>query len=114
MTAEPARGGLAAQRILDTQHTVDTQRIVNVLTGMLRDVTGEDERWAAAVTPASRLEADLGLESVDLAGLGERLRQAYGDQADLAAYLAELEIGQLIALTVGDLAAYVCASGTQG
>jgi|HubBroStandDraft_1064217.scaffolds.fasta_scaffold00800_11 acyl carrier protein len=100
MTAEPTCGGLTARSL------------VPELIGMLREVTGEDERWAAGVTAASRLERDLGLDSLELAALGERLRRVYGDQADIAAYLAGLEIDEIIGLTVGDIAAYVGAAQT--
>lgn len=75
------------------------------LAGMLREVTGEDERWAAAVTPQSRLEDDLRLESVEVTALGEALRARYG--VDLPAYLAGLDLDQLIDLTVGDIARLV-------
>jgi hypothetical protein len=75
------------------------------LAGMLRDVTGEDERWAAAVNPASRLDDDLRLESVEVTALGEALRARWG--VDLPAYLAGLDLDQLIDLTVGDLARLV-------
>lgn len=95
MTVEPARAELARQRVLAA------------LAGMLMDVTGEDERWAARVTADSRLEGDLRLESVELAALGDLLRDAYGDRVDLAAFVAELDIDEIIGLTVGDLAGYV-------
>ncbi len=75
------------------------------IAGLLRDVTGEDERWAAAVAPASRLEDDLRLESGEVTALGEALRARWG--VDLPAYLAGLDLDQLIDLTVGDLARLV-------
>jgi acyl carrier protein len=81
---------------------------------MLRDVTGESDECAAAITPASRLEADLRLESIEIAALGEMLREKYGDRADLGALYAELDIDQIIALTAGDLVAYVTGRGGPG
>jgi acyl carrier protein len=93
MTVPRAPSGLAGRQALAE------------LAAMLREVTGEDERWAAAITPASRLEADLRLESVELASLGELLRGRYGEQADLLAFFAELDLDQIIALTAGDLVA---------
>jgi acyl carrier protein len=108
MTAEPTRSGPTGAG--PTYAGPDRERVLGDLIGMLMDVTGEDQRWAARVTAASRLEGDLRLESVELAALGELLSQAYGDRVDLAAYVAELDIYQIIGLTVGDLAAYVCAS----
>lgn len=86
---------------------LDNGQVLTTLTRMLQDVTGEDSEWAASITPASRLEGDLRLESVEVAALADRLTQAYGERVDLLAFLAGLDIDQLIGLTVADVAAYV-------
>jgi acyl carrier protein len=82
-------------------------RLLREFATMLREVTGESEAWAAGITAASRLEDDLLLESVDVVALGERLRRRYGEPADPTAFIAGLGIDELIALTVGDLMAFV-------
>jgi acyl carrier protein len=74
---------------------------------LLRQVTGEDETWAAAVTPATRVDTDLFLDSLELVALSEAMRQRYGGRVDLAAHVAGLELAELIELTVGDLAELV-------
>ena len=109
MTVPPSGAELAEQRVLAE------------ITRMLLTVTGEDEQWAATVTPASRLEGDLRLEIDELAAVGGLLRDTYGARADLAGFLADLDIDEVIGLTVGDLVAYVVArcpvtggSGTGG
>jgi acyl carrier protein len=83
------------------------------IAGILRDVTGEDTDWAAAITPDSVLEGDLGLESLEMVEVGERLRERYGDRIDLLAFLATLDIDELIGLTVRDLVGHV-ADHTDG
>jgi hypothetical protein len=94
MTAEPAPVGPA-----------DAGLLAEFVT-MLLDVTGEDDGWAAGITAATRLEGDLQLESVELVALGELLRSRYGEGVDLAAFVAGLDIDQIIGLTVGDVLAY--------
>lgn len=79
--------------------------LVRELAGLLRAVTGEDEAWAGAITAASRLEDDLGLESGELAAWGDAVRDRYG--VDLVGYVAGLDLDQIIALTVGDVATLV-------
>jgi acyl carrier protein len=91
----------------------DSGQILTTLTRMLREVTGEDSDWAAGITPASRLEGDLRLESVEVAALADRLAETYGDQVDLLSFLAGLDIDQLIGLTVADVAAYVTGRAGQ-
>jgi hypothetical protein len=73
---------------------------------LLREVTGEDADWAAGVTADSRLDGDLRLESVEVIALGELMRARHSD-TDLSGHLAGLSLDELIALTVGDVAAYM-------
>jgi hypothetical protein len=89
----------------------DEQRLLAEVIAMLAQVTGESAQWLAQVGPASRLEGDLRLNSLDVAALGALLRAAHGDLVDLPAYLAGLDIDEIIALTVADLVAYVAAVG---
>jgi acyl carrier protein len=83
------------------------ERLHAEIVGLLVAATGEEPAWGAAITPATRLESDLRIESVEVTALAEMLRRRYGDRVDLPAFLAELDIDQLISLTVGDLVAYV-------
>ncbi|MET7426419.1 phosphopantetheine-binding protein [Dactylosporangium sp. NPDC005555] len=69
---------------------------------LLRQVTGEDEGWAATVTPSTRIDTDLFIDSLEIVDLSARMREAYG--IDLAAYIGGLDLQGLIDLTVGDLA----------
>ena len=68
---------------------------------VLRSITG------APVTADVRLEADLGLDSLDVATLAAALRVRFGDRVELTGYLAELELDELIELTAGQLADFV-------
>jgi hypothetical protein len=83
------------------------------LAGMLLAVTGEPPPWAAAVTAGSRIEGDLGLDSLEVARWAELLTAAYGEPVALLDFLATLDVDQLIGLTVGDVADYVarCRAG---
>jgi acyl carrier protein len=77
------------------------------IAGILLEVTGEDAEWAARITPNSALEGDLGLESLELVDVGERLRDRFGDRVDVLSFVAELDIDELIGLTMDDLVRYV-------
>ncbi len=67
----------------------------------LRQIVG------APVTADARLEADLGLDSLELVALAGALRDRFGDRVDLPGYLAELELDELIELTAEQLARFV-------
>jgi acyl carrier protein len=98
MTAEPARDGLAQERLLDE------------MVALLRKVTGEDPQWTDGITSSTRLEGDLYLDSLEMAALSDLAREAYGDRVDLAAFVSGLDIDQIIGLTVGELVAQVAAA----
>jgi acyl carrier protein len=85
--------------------------ILREVVGLLREVTGEDEAWAAGVTVGSRLDDDLRLESIELAELHDRMRQRYGERVDLLGYLAGLDLDEIIALEVADLVCLVAGPG---
>lgn len=63
------------------------------------------------IEPESVLTDDLGLESIDLVAIGAMLADRYGPQVNLAAYLAELSIDDVIVLRVGNLVELVLSSG---
>jgi acyl carrier protein len=69
------------------------------------EVLDEDGVPATDVTAATRLDADLALDSIEVAALGDLLRERY--DVDLAGFLATLDLDRLIMLTVGDVALLV-------
>jgi acyl carrier protein len=73
----------------------------------IAEAIGDPALPHAGLTAATRLEADLGLDSLDLAALGAVLRDRYGTAVDLLGYVAGLDIDELIGLRVGDVAGYV-------
>ena len=79
----------------------------NDLTDSLARATGDESLRSAGISATTRLEADLCLDSLDLAALGALLRDRYGTAVDLIGYVAGLDIDEIIELTVGELAGYV-------
>lgn len=87
--------------------------LVAQIAALLREVAGEDEQWLAALGPQTRLDADLLLESIELAELGAALARRYGERVDLVGHVATLELDQIIELTIADVAAYVASRVTE-
>ena len=59
------------------------------------------------ITLDTTFHDDLELESVDLVTLAGLLAERYGPRVNLAEYFAEKDMDQVIAMTVGDIVAYV-------
>ncbi|WP_371483664.1 hypothetical protein [Kitasatospora sp. NBC_00315] len=88
--------------------------LVRRIAELLREVVGEDRAWLDAVGPDTRVDGELLVESHELASWNLALRHHYGDQVDLVAHVAGLDIDQIIELTVGDVAAHVTARREDG
>lgn len=75
---------------------------------ILRDVLGvEPDEIEIEIEGDMSLTDELGMESIDLVAVNTQLGERFGPQVNLAAHLAELDIDDVIALTVGDLIEFV-------
>lgn len=66
------------------------------------------------ITRDMSLTDDLGLESIDLVAIGAMLTERYDERVNLAAYLADLDMDDVIALRVGDLTGFVTSRLSDG
>jgi acyl carrier protein len=83
------------------------ETVFGTVSAILRDILGEYEADDVEITPESGFHDDLQLESIDLVALAGRLRERYGDRVNLAEWLADKDLDEVISLTVGQLVAYV-------
>jgi acyl carrier protein len=81
--------------------------ILMEVTGMLAAVLDEYGLDNAEVTMESRFTEDLGLESIDLVTLAGLLRERWGDRINFAEFIADMELDEIIGLTVGRLVSHV-------
>ena len=81
--------------------------ILAELRAMLIEVIGAEYALSFDIDMDTSFEADLELESIDLVGLSGQLRDHYGDKINFAAFIAERELEEIIALTVGELVGFV-------
>jgi acyl carrier protein len=88
-----------------TEHSAETvfKEIRSMLIKLL-DQYGLDD---VVITAETRFHDDLGLESIDLVTLGTMLTERYGERVNLAEFLAELQIDDVIELRLGPLVDYV-------
>jgi acyl carrier protein len=81
--------------------------VLEDLTGMLRVLLEEYGLEDADITMATKFHEDLELESIDLVTLSGLLREHYGDRINFATFVADKELDEIIALTVGELVTFV-------
>ncbi|WP_433473270.1 acyl carrier protein [Spirillospora sp. CA-142024] len=84
--------------------------VLSEVVRMLTDVVGEDFLLDVEVGPDTSFGDDLALESIEFVALVDRLRAHYGDRVDFPAFIAGLDLDQLINLTVGDVVDHITAA----
>jgi acyl carrier protein len=71
---------------------------------------GEDYVADIDIDLDTSFNADLEVESIEFVALSEVLRERYGDEVDFVAWIADMEVDEIIALTVGELVAFIVES----
>ena len=74
---------------------------------MLTEVIGEDFLLDVEITRDTKFSEDLAVESVEFVALGEKLQQRYGDRVNFVAFVADMEIDEIMAMTVGRLVSHI-------
>lgn len=83
------------------------QTVLVEIAAMLRAVLDESGLEDIEITGGTRFHDDLQLESIDLVTLAGALQRRYGERVNLAEFIADLGLEEVIALTVGELVDYV-------
>ncbi|MFE0382000.1 phosphopantetheine-binding protein [Streptomyces inhibens] len=81
--------------------------ILEEITNMLVSVVGDELLIVGEITHTTTFNDDLALESIEFVALAELLQQRYGTAVDLLGLLAEKDIDQILAMTVGELAVHI-------
>lgn len=87
----------------------DTEAIVGTISRLVHEVIGEDVDVDLDITADSSFSEDIELESIEFVALGERLQLTYGERIDLVGWFGELDLDEIIDLTVGELAEFIAA-----
>lgn len=90
--------------------TVTPESVLAQLEEMLVEVIGDDLLLDGPLTMETSFDQDLQLESIEFVALSEKLLETYGEQVDFVGWLAEMELDDIIALTVGQLVDFVATN----
>jgi len=95
--------------------TPNAPAVLADVAGMLRTMLDEDGLEDIEVAMDTRFTDDLELESIDLVTLAGTLQDRYGQEVNFAEFVADLELDEIIGLTVGQLVRYIvrCLSAAE-
>ena len=86
-----------------TEQQTGEADILNELVDMVRTVIGEEWIQSFAIERNSKFSQDLELESIEIVALAEKVQERWGEEVDFPGWLAEMDVDQIIALSVGQL-----------
>jgi acyl carrier protein len=95
---------------LDPTATADRDAVLADVRTMIADVIGEEYVSESDITLDTAFYADLEIESIEFIALGEVLQARYGDQIDFPAWIATMEVDDIIAMRVGQLVEHIVGS----
>ena len=83
------------------------EKVLGDIARMVRDVISEE--WVADVDIGmeTSFAKDLELESIEFVALAEKLRERYGDRIDFVAFVGELDVEEIVSMTVGRLVTHI-------
>lgn len=84
--------------------------VLDQVVRMLAEVVGADFLLDIEITPDTTFSDDLALESIEFVALAGKLQEHYGDRVNLAAFIGEMDINDIMAMNVGALVSYVEAA----
>jgi len=105
MTAEPVNQVPLGADLIPAPPVTDLRaEVVEVLRNSLEQVIGPDAMAVLHVTPETRLFKDLGLDSIELMQVAEKVQNHYGvDAGYVMERASEIPVRKMMKLTVGDL-----------
>jgi acyl carrier protein len=82
--------------------------VLETLSSMIGEVIGPDELLLVdEITLETSFNDDLELESIEFVALAELLMEHYGERVDFVAWIADMELEQIIEMRVGELVAFI-------
>jgi acyl carrier protein len=81
--------------------------VLDEIVELLAEVLGEEFVADVQVDLETSFSDDLALESIEFVELSEKLQERYGEQVNLAAFITDMDIDEIMAMTVGQLVGYI-------
>lgn len=81
--------------------------VLDVVRGLIAEVIGEEYLLDLEIDRDTSFEDHLEMESIEFVKLGSKLTEHYGGKVDFAAFLADLDLDQIIEMRVGTVVDYL-------
>ena len=94
----------------DMQHDALWHEVHDNLIATIIDVVGQEFYEECEVTLESTFAEDIELESMEMMEIADRMIQTYDGKVDFVAWFADMELDEIIELTVGQVVDFITKS----
>jgi acyl carrier protein len=105
---------LPGPTFLDQDAAATPEAVLADVRTMIAEVIGEEYVTVDEIDADTSFYADLEIESIEFVALGEALQARYGDHIDFPAWIATMEVDDIIAMRVGQLVDHIVGSLARG
>lgn len=81
--------------------------VLSQVTEIITNLIGEDVVAVVGISPNSAFIADLGMDSIQIAVVADKINVLYGEQVDFVRWLSKRPLPALLRLTVGDVVDFI-------
>jgi acyl carrier protein len=86
---------------------VDHGAIIAQIEQLIAEIIGSDAAELLDISEQSSFVGDLEMDSIQIVHLAEHINERYGKQVDFVGWLSSKSVKELLALTVGNVAAFI-------
>jgi len=89
--------------------TVTDEEVLATVARLIEAVIGDEFLVETPITRDTSFTDDLELESIEFVALSELLLDHYGETVDFIAWLSDMEVPEIVGLTVGELVDFIAS-----
>jgi acyl carrier protein len=87
--------------------TVTSESVLETVTQLIGEVVGDDFLLEGPISMDTSFSRDLELESIEFVALSEKLQEHYGERVEFVVWISEMELTEIIDLSVGQLVDHI-------
>jgi acyl carrier protein len=93
----------------DAKTADDLEAVLATVAGLIEEVIGDEFLEEMSIGRETSFAEDLELESIEFVALSELLLEHYGETVDFIAWLSDMEVPEIVGLTVGELVDFIAS-----
>ncbi len=92
---------------INSKAKLNSNEIFDLMTQFITEVIGEEFVEEMDITLESSFTKDLEMDSIEIVSFSEKIKAHFGEQIDFTGWLSNMDLDQLINLSLGTIVNYI-------